>query len=63
MIAAVILTVLIGLIMWIITIIIIQAMRPCDKCPFHNQCKQLEENGYPNICTQETLNSNYGERI
>lgn len=63
MIAAIIIVVIIGLIMWLITVIVTQAMLPCDKCPLRDQCKQLEENGYPNICTQKMLNSNYGERI
>ena len=49
--------------MWFKAIIVTQTMLPCDKCPLRDQCKQLEENGYPNICTQKMLNSNYGERI
>lgn len=63
MIAAITIVVIIGLVMCLIIIIVTQAMLPCDKCPLHDQCKQLEENGYPNICTQKMLNSNYGERI
>lgn len=63
MIAAIVLAAIIVLIIWLITVIVTQAMLPCDKCPLRGQCKQLEKNGYPNICTQQMLNSNYGERI
>lgn len=58
MMTAIILTVAIGLIMWLIAIIITQAMLPCDKCPLRKKCKQLERDGHPNICTQKMLNLN-----
>lgn len=60
---AIIMAVAIGLAMWLIITIATQAILPCDNCPLHNQCKQLEEDGYPNICIQNMLNLNDGKRI
>lgn len=55
MIVTIILAVAIGFILFVVLVIVNQGTLPCDKCPLHNQCKQLEENGYPNICTQKNV--------
>lgn len=55
MIAAMIMAVVIGFILFVVCLIVSQAILPCNQCPLHNQCKQLEENGNPNICTQKML--------
>ena len=63
MIAALFFVAVIALMMCFVIIVFAQAILPCNKCPHRDQCKQLEENDYPNICTQQMLKSNYGEKL
>lgn len=30
----------------------------CDKCPFYDKCKQLMDDGEPNLCEQNNMNNN-----
>lgn len=58
MIATIILGVVIGVILLAITLIA-QSILPCDKCPLRKHCKELEECGHSNLCTHETIYSDY----
>lgn len=55
MLGLLIVAIVLGMMMYL-CIVLAQAMLPCDKCPLRKQCKKLEDEGYPNICTQNMLN-------
>ena len=40
-------------------IFIIRHYFPCKDCIFHDKCKELEDDGEPNICTRNMLTGHY----
>lgn len=63
MITTMLLAIIVGIAVWVLITIIVRILLPCEQCPLRDQCKQLEDNGYPNICTQKMLKSNYDEKL